>query len=162
MLDESPAVQTFENPPDTYYNWQGALFFIIMFLFFFLLYIIVPNPLLLIYGFFGSLMVPIIIVQTEYVSRPLRVHIDKDGMRLEYRLFEPKDVQWEDIEWIYVSPNKYTTVTGKDKRRGIIQLKKKRSTTLVTYEIGMAIRSAYQRYHGPLPELPGDWKNRPY
>jgi hypothetical protein len=53
-------------------------------------------------------------------------------------------------------------VTGKDKRRGIIRLKKKRSTILVTYDIGLAMRSAYQRYHGPLPELPRDWKNRPY
>gem|GEM_PF-4570864 len=113
-------------------------------------------------GVFMGLLAPLAIVWTEYLARPTQVHIDKDGVRLEYRLFEPKDVQWEDIVWIYVSPNKYTSVTGRDKRRSIIQLKRRKLTTLATYEIGLAMRSAYQRYHGPLPELPDDWKNLPY
>lgn len=41
--------------------------------------------------------------------------------------------------WIYVSSNKYTTVTGRDKRRGILQLKRMKLTTLLTYGRDMAI-----------------------
>jgi hypothetical protein len=162
MSDDSPNVQTFESPPDIIFQMYGILIFIFLSIFFIILYIIAPNPIILIFGLSVSLLWPALTVFSELVSRPKQIDIDSEGVRFCYRLPQPKTITWEDIHWIYVSPSKYTTVTGKDKRRGVIKIRGMWTPNHVTYDIGLAIRSAYQRYHGPLPELPDDWKNRPY
>lgn len=140
----------FNNPPDIQYVKLTLIAIMIMILFgmLFSLFILQLVPLLCLVGI--SCIFLMFLWIREYVKRPKKVQIEKEGVRLIFRYSRPRFIEWGEItaiRWDSPEPNSWSNRDG----MGILLIPNQTIPYCLTPAIAQEVAQAYRENTGREP-----------